>query len=452
MTLTEDQDRIHKGIIEDIKEALNGGDVFCEHTFLALSGPGGSGKTFLSDTIVRSLIEDMNLKVAVLAPTHKALKVIRSNISVESINLTFATVHSFLGLKPKIDNKTGAQSFVKDTSPTANKTSKIKVDVMIIDESSFISTSLFEHIKKELLVYGRVKIVLFIGDPNQLLPVEDNNDLNENDVKAKAAVFSEDSSNIINHYKLTEVIRNGNTEVLDFYTTVRKMIESKATRQDFYHFLRSEQAKEHKKIVFFENKQDFIKQYILKDRIKDESDVIVTFTNTNVNSYNKSIRDYYIKKHYGEVPELHLDDLFVVQSSDEQFINSETIELKSFIEKDIMFMGKSFKGYYCTTTDNRTFNYLKEESRDDYERALGLLKANAIQKKDRVAWSTYYSLVGLFIELKYVYSSTCHKAQGSTMENVYVDMSNINYVDDDQLLRLFYVGVTRSKDSVYILL
>jgi len=450
--LTDRQQTIYDGVTTDIEEALVG-DLFVEHTFLSISGPAGTGKTFLSKAIVNNLINDSHLKVAVLAPTHKALKVIKNNIELDHINLTYATVHSFLGLKPKIDNKTGIQTFVKDKSKDVNKMAKLKVDVMIIDESSFISTSLFEHIKKELLVYNRVKVVLFLGDKLQLLPVEDSQRLDEVSVKAKSAIFNTSGEDIINHYELTDVIRNGNTEVLDFYTRVRNFVEMGASKQDLYHFLRQEQDDpSHKKVVFFDNKQEFVKQYIAKDRTKDESDVIVTFTNENVISYNKSIRNYYLRKHLDNIPELSLEDLFVVQSASEEFVNSETIELKSFIDSDINYMGKVFKGYVCTTTDGRRFNYIKEESKDDYERAKELLKVNAIKKKEGAAWKLYYELVGLFLEVKYVYSCTCHKSQGSSYENVYVDMSKLNYVDDDTLLRLFYVAITRSKDSVYILL
>jgi ATP-dependent exoDNAse (exonuclease V) alpha subunit len=451
MTLYPDQQEIYEGVISDIEEALSG-DIFCEHSFLSISGAAGTGKTFLSHSIVDTLVNKLKLKVAVLAPTHKALKVIRSNINVDNKDITYATVHSFLGLKPQIDYKTGEQKFVKDKSKQASKLSKIKVDLMIVDESSFISTSLFEHIKKESLVYNRVKVTLFIGDRLQLLPVEDSANLNEKDVQAKSAIFDESGDNIINHYLLTEPKRNGNTEVLDFYTEVRRMVERGALKRELIQYLLDESEKPHEKVKFFRDKRAFVTDYIQEDRLGKEDDVIVTFTNENVNSYNEKIRDYYLKKELGEVPEIHETDLFVVQGGSEDFVNSETIDVKRYNLKDFNYKGKIFKGYQCQTSDGRYYNIISKESKADYERSLELLKINAAKEKSRGAWQMYYGLIEMFLSVKYQYSMTIHKSQGSSMTNVYVDCTGINYVDDDMMLRLFYVAATRARDTVNILI
>ena len=451
MALYPDQQAIYEGVINDIKESLEG-DLFCEHTFLSISGAAGTGKTYLSHSIVDKLVNDLNIKVAVLAPTHKALKVIRGNIDVDNKNITYATVHSFLGLKPQVDFRTGEQKFVKDKSKMASKLSKIKVDLMIVDESSFISTSLFEHIKKELLVYNRVKVVLFMGDRLQLLPVEDQNNLNENDVKAKSAIFAEDGETIINHYTLTEPKRNGNVEVLDFYTEVRHMVERGARKRELMQFLIDESKKPHEKVKFFRDKKEFFKDYISQDRLGEEDDAIVTFTNQNVNTYNDKIRDYYLRKEYSVADEVHPTDLFVVQSGNDDFVNSETIHMKRFNPSEFNYKGKVFKGYKCESTDGRAFNIISKESQADYEKALGLLRANAAKQKNQMGWQMYYGLMELFLDVKYQYSMTIHKSQGSSMTNVYVDCTGINYVDDDTMLRLFYVAATRARDSVNILI
>jgi ATP-dependent exoDNAse (exonuclease V) alpha subunit len=451
MTLYPDQQEIYEGVISDIEEALSG-DLFFEHIFLSISGAAGTGKTFLSHSIVDTLVNKLQLKIAVLAPTHKALKVIRNNINVDSKDITYATVHSFLGLKPQVDYKTGEQKFVKDKSKQTSKLSKIKVDLMIVDESSFISTSLFEHIKKELLVYNRVKIVLFIGDKLQLLPVEDSNNLNEEDIRAKSAIFDESGDSIINHYLLTEPKRNGNTEVLDFYTEIRKMVERGAPKKELIQYLLDEAEKPHEKIKFFRDKREFVTDYIQEDRLGKEDDVIVTFTNENVNSYNEKIRDYYLKKELGKIPEIHETDLFIVQKGSETFINSETLDVKRFNPEEFNYKGKIFKGYQCQTSDGRYYNILSKESKEDYENSLKKLKNNAIKEKSKEAWVMYYGLIEMFLEVKYQYSMTIHKSQGSSMSNVYVDTNDIDYIDDDTLLRLFYVASTRARDTVNILL
>ena len=106
MALTTHQQEVYEKIMEHIEE-IRAGDIFGESSWLSLKGPAGVGKTFLSKTIVERLLE-LNLEIAIVAPTHQAVKVIRNTIGLDSKKLSFTTLHSFLGLKPgKINNETG---------------------------------------------------------------------------------------------------------------------------------------------------------------------------------------------------------------------------------------------------------------------------------------------------------------------------------------------------------
>jgi len=444
MSLTSAQKIIYDNILDDIKEVQQG-DIFAEHSFLSITGAAGTGKTFLSKSIVISILEK-NMTCAVIAPTHQATNVIKNTIDISDKRLHFATLHAFLGLKPgKIDPKTGERKFKKDTSKNASALSKIKVDVVILDESSMVGEELYEFIKKEIFEYNRIKAILFLGDKFQLPAVEPENGSTE----IQSVIYD---NKLINHHELTELIRNSDMEVILFVSKIREMIENNNTKYDLFNFLLKERDKEHNKIVFYNSKKEFIGDFIKKDRLGNTEDSIVMFTNAKVEEYNKKIRDYYIKSKYGEYTELSISDIFVVQSSSEDFINSEVIRLKSFIEKDIEFMGKKFKGYYCSTIDGRNFNYLSEESKDEYERACSLLKENAKKAGNGQAWQLYYQLLELFLDIKYHYAGTIHRSQGSSYENIWVDCTGLGYVQDQMLLRLFYVASTRSKNKVNILI
>lgn len=131
-----------------------------------------TGKTYLSKAIVDSIMSK-NMTCAVIAPTHQAVGVIKDSIDLSHKNLHFATVHAFLGLKPgDIDPKTGERKFKKDTSKKASLLSKLKVDIVILDESSMIGEELYKFIKKEIFEMNRIKAILFLGDPYQLGPIE----------------------------------------------------------------------------------------------------------------------------------------------------------------------------------------------------------------------------------------------------------------------------------------
>jgi len=448
--LTEEQEHAYNSIIEDIKEVRNG-DIFAEHSWVSLKGPAGTGKTFLSKKIVQTLL-NMNFKIAVVAPTHQATKVIRNTIGIQHKKLSFASLHSFLGLKPgKVNVETGEQKFVKDTSnKTMSSLAKEKFDICILDESSMVSKEMFKFLKEEMYQNSRISSFLFIGDEFQLLPVGETH--------TNHAIYDNSS---INHYNLSELIRNTDMEVINFVTKIRSMISSNMTKYDLFNYLVKERdAGTHNKIKFYKTKKEFIGEFIKKDRLGNDDDVIATFTNANVEKYNTSIRSYYTKDENGEIPEIHPLDLFVVQQSTQDnlefgqngFVNSEVLSLKQSTFTDFDFKGKIFKGYKCTTTDGRKFNMLAEESKVDYEHACALLKANAIKQKDRMAWKMYFDLLAVFLEVKPQFSSTTHKLQGSSYIDVFVDMSNLGYVNDTDLLRLFYVACTRSKQNVHILL
>jgi len=323
----------------------------------------------------------------------------------------------------------------------------MKVDVVILDESSMVGHELFGFLKEELYQNNRISSFLFIGDSAQLMPIDTENAFET----YKHPIYNNPN---INHYQLTKLIRNGDPEVIDFVTVIRKMIENKKTKYDMFNFL-TEEAKhndKYNKIHFYDNKKEFMTEFLKTDRIGNTDACIATFTNANVQKYNKSFRDYYMKKKYNECPEIHIDDLFVVQSGNDEYMNSEILKLETFVPEEFNFKGKRFKGYNCTTVNGKEFKYLSEESRNEYEYALELLKATAIKKKTGNDWKIYYYLLGFFLEVKYHYAYTTHKLQGSSYKDIFVDMTGLGYVEDSTLLRLFYVAITRAKNEVYILI
>ncbi len=444
MVLTTDQNEIYEKVIADLEEVRKG-DIFGEHSWISIKGPAGTGKTYLSKTIVQTLL-DKNMSIAVITPTHQAKSVIQETIGIEHKKLFFSTIHAFLGLKPgKINLETGERKFTKDCKGL-NPLCKKKVDIVILDESSMIGYELFNFLKEEMYSRNRISAFLFIGDACQLMPVE-----KEKDLKTYIHPIYENST--INHYSLSKLIRNPDPEVINFVTEIRKMIENNATKYDLFNYLISEKTKNHNKIVFYDDKKKFIKDYISEDRLGNSSDTLATFTNESVQNYNRKLRDYYVKEKYGKIEEIVIEDLFVVQESNDAFQNSQILELDNFEKTNIEFKGKTFECYECTAKNiPDKFNIIAEESKEDYERSLELLKLHATKSKSRDAWKMYYEFMGLVLNVRYHYAYTVHKLQGSSYENIWVDCTGLGYVEDTMLLRLFYVGCTRSKNKVHILL
>ena len=149
ITLTEAQQKASDKVVQDIIEVRNG-DVFSEHSWLSLKGPAGCGKTTTSKDIIKRLLKE-NFKIAVVAPTHQAAKVIKQTVGINHINLKFASLHSFLGLKPgEINPDTGERKFIRNKKKFLSEIAREEFDVCILDESSMVSKELFGFLKKEM--------------------------------------------------------------------------------------------------------------------------------------------------------------------------------------------------------------------------------------------------------------------------------------------------------------
>lgn len=111
-----------------------------------ITGPPGSGKTFIVSYIIKNLNQLGFNEIELLAPTGKAA----TQISVKS-NKNAKTIHSFLKYN-KIDFDINEQ-FPSDAS------------IIVIDEFSMIDIKLFYSI---LIACPKLKKIIIIGDKNQL--------------------------------------------------------------------------------------------------------------------------------------------------------------------------------------------------------------------------------------------------------------------------------------------
>ncbi len=174
--LTVHQKEIFDAITTDIKQNIFSrikGDNIGDY-MLSLTGPVGTGKSFLTAKIVdeinrfikeRSYSNNDNIRIT--APTHKAVRIIKDMLSKQGVNAECMTIHSFLNMKPFYDYITGSEKFIIDRFKNTHSRSSL----LIVDESSMISTELYKFIS-EAVTKGCVNTVLFIGDPYQLLPID----------------------------------------------------------------------------------------------------------------------------------------------------------------------------------------------------------------------------------------------------------------------------------------
>ena len=90
------------------------------------------------------------------------------------------------------------------------------------------------------------------------------------------------------------------------------------------------------------------------------------------------------------------------------------------------------------------------------------------KRKAAVIWRKYFDTINSFASMfdlyydnrvikkktfNYGYAISVHKSHGTTIDNVFVDISNINTVrDKNELQQLQYVALSRTRGNAYILI
>lgn len=120
--------------------------------FSLITGGPGTGKTFTAAQIIQQACTQKNSRILLTAPTGKAVAQLENSLqkTLSSLSWQSGTLHAIL-------NKAQKQN------------TPLLTDLIIIDESSMIDASLFA---KLLPLIRTDSHVVFIGDQNQLPPVE----------------------------------------------------------------------------------------------------------------------------------------------------------------------------------------------------------------------------------------------------------------------------------------
>lgn len=134
-------------------------------TPFVLSGYAGTGKTFLSTRLLQE-VEAGGLCWTVVAPTHKAVGVLRRQLELVGLQPTWfpSTIHRLLRLKLR---RQGDLERCEETEQTALALEHL--GLVLIDEASMVDSDLLE-IALRCAHPFRTRLV-FVGDPAQLPPV-----------------------------------------------------------------------------------------------------------------------------------------------------------------------------------------------------------------------------------------------------------------------------------------
>lgn len=374
------------------------------HGDLFVTGRAGTGKS----TLLRCVRETYRSGVAVVAPTGLA-----------AINVGGQTIHSFFGFPPRLLRP-------EDIRRGRNGAVMRRLDTLIIDEVSMVRADLMQAIDLSLRLnrgrrddpFGGVQLVLF-GDLHQLPPVI---------ADVESATYLAETFNGPFFFN-ADAFREGNCQLLEL---------SEVFRQHEEDFLRVLDA-------IREGEADEYDLEILNNRVaplerlRDAGEhVILTTTNQAANRINAAFLDalpgneqYFEAERTGEYPEttapadpelaLKPGAKIVMIRNDPQrrWVNG-TLARVSRLEGNDVFVEIDGDEYELETVTWESVRHAYDAEKEDITRTVtGTFRQFPI----RLAWAM-----------------TIHKAQGMTLDKVYVDLGRRTFAHGQA-----YVALSRCR-------
>ena len=386
------------------------------HKRLVLTGPAGTGKTALVAEWIRRMWPSRQRRVVLLAPTHKAVKVLREalvahpDIRIESEQ--FSSLHAAVGAIRRVCPRTG-----EDAWTLGRRTNRFRnADLVIVDECSMLSA---EHLRwiEQCCSSHRV---LFMGDMLQLPPVQSDSTL--------SPVFEQ-----YEHISLEQVVRQGKA-LGDVVTAYRQAMDSPEL------MLPSSSEPD---VTIWRSGKEMTRAYLEAAR-ESESVKLLAFRNDTVNRFNRWARRKLIPdaigREYVEGERLVVD---VAAPGSTLWVGHE------FTPELIELAAHPFLDVSVTrlhTQDGQHIDVLNEEQQLAFRAELRRRKPDYEGRLDE-----FDRLRRSISKVSPAWACTVHKAQGSTWSHVFIQEQDI-LLDTDEVRRkrLLYVAYSRAAKSLHL--
>jgi len=411
-----------------------------------LSGPAGSGKTTLTASFLKAATS-RGLSVAITAPTHKALRVLRETMGHRGSPLLFTTLHSLLGLRLS-ENEDGSFSVTPGPAPDLSL-----YDWIIVDECSLVGGDLLRSLD---LARGSARI-LFVGDPYQLPPVD--------------SIHLETPPVFSRPYPLLSLDRvHRQTGDHPVHLLTRRLLAwrpdaGRPTPPSLFRNLPDlvpEDLSDPGKILWIPGGSREAVQWATKLGEKGENVRILAYTNRRVEHYNALLyqREYgLISTPFAPHERILLQETVGVKTSEGELrllpAGEELTVLEIFPERHPdypeipahrVYLEDETGGYFSVLVPDDALGHQK--SVDTHFREIRRLKeaGTADRKEIAVLSKKTWTLKRAFAPLRHGYATTIFKAQGSTFDSVIVDWTDLNrFREDRAFVRALYVAATRPR-------
>lgn len=434
--LNVEQDQAAKDIHNFLKQPFKRDNFFC------LSGPPGSGKTYMLDEALKGTTYLQGGTIA-----HSAKNVLQSSFNQNSIQCY--TVAQLIGMNMQMNEDIITFVISGRAQP------KIGINAtLVLDEVSMINDYLFNKIMEQVNI-NRVKLIA-VGDPFQLPPVGQEHD---------SRFFAKIDAQLIRSMRfdgsIGEIAKEIR-EIIDFITKEKSFNQYALDDSFLINTSHMTDGNGYR----FENDIHSIVQTAAKEIDNNSDDKnyarILAYKNTSVKALNDGVREFIYGKHADqfEFNEIVISDGGFNKTTKPQFgrpfstpiiYNGEILRVKG-IDR-----GEGPYGIPC-----KYLNFEKSletqipvvENTAEAQRKYMEVSADLYQKgKEYNQWPQYREFLDSFANFNYAYATTLHKAQGMTLNKVYVlegEIMGMQRLGWKQKFQALYVAMTRAKQELII--
>jgi hypothetical protein len=404
-----------------------------EREFL-LSGSAGTGKSFLVKYLVDITADEYRLirlinpaatryNFQFAATTNKAAGVLTGLNRKEKA----LTIHKTLGLVVWKNFKTG-ESKLKQSRKAKN----LNETILVIDEASMINRELLDIIRETTKGMRNCKI-LYVGDKYQLPPVKED----------PCSLFD----GLKERHYLTEIQRQAlDSPIIGYAHHFREILDDPDLPWP-------KVPHDGENIIQYSSREEFeaaIKETFHKAEHSPDLDVAnvkaLAWTNDTVRGYSQMIRN-----HLG-----YLDDFCLGETvqSNHALKHPEGSQMLAATDSYWTIDGithaidDDIEGYQLTLVPHdleyEPFRIFQPKS---WVQAGRLKKEYAKNKQ----WPQMFRIEESWADMRPVYAQTVHKSQGSTYDEVFIDVGDLGRNGKwYEVARLMYVAITRARFRVHL--
>lgn len=407
--------------------------------FFLVQGGGGTGKSYSINRALKGIPPE---HIIAAAPSHFAKNVLQDFLGPK---YKVTTVASLLGKKVTYNDK-GEQILVRISKHIAAPITKYQI--ILLDEGSMINDETAEEILN-YVKHGN-KALIILGDYCQLPPVnQDEDSVFFEDISAELTIPMRFTGPI---YEITQIVREEIIKIRKGLVPSLNILNLVTDRHSKINDVGSG-------YIFLNSMSTVLKAAIRRFKKGKGTGYVrlLAYRNKTIDKLNRHIRIGL----YGKNPQQFEHGELLINNGGysikqrrkeiQVITNGELFKVKSAVPVigpfDIPCMSLKFED---KTFDTDIYT-VSTSGKDMYDEKLRTLTSMA--RRESKYWKDVYAFKESFAYFNYSYAASIHKAQGSSIEHVFIiedDILAVKMTTTKEKLQSMYVAISRASFRAYI--